>query len=143
MRTAIAAAMTDSGRPRHTTTVAAARQPSNWATRIQSGIDPVVTPNRASTESGATLTVGRNAFNESGAPMTNGNQATAATAPASTGARKSRGRVANVNGKKMTPHGLQATARPRASAALSGLPARIWYSATTAHVRVMASSRCP
>ena len=48
----------------------------------------VVTPNKASTESGATLTVGRSAFSESGAPTMNGSHATAATATARTGRAK-------------------------------------------------------
>ena len=97
-----------------------ARQPTSWATRIQSGIVSVVTPNNAITESGATLTVGRRAFSESGAPTMNGSHTTAATAPLMTGARQSLGRVASVSGRKMMPHGLATTAMPIARPAESG-----------------------
>ncbi len=92
MRTAMAAAMIDSGRSRNATPRRRRRGiPTSWATRIQSGIESVVTPNRAITESGATLTVGRRAFSESGAPTMNGSHATAATAAhARIGARQSR-----------------------------------------------------
>jgi hypothetical protein len=98
------------------------------------GIVSVVTPDRASTESEATFTVGRSAFKESGAPTMNGNHAAPATGDHQR-TPVTRSASPNVSGRKMMPHGWVAMAMPIANPAA-------WSTGACAKQRCHGTGQC-